>query len=108
MELSLSDDSENSEFETNSFQVRNKSKLFKNKKYELKHSDRTSKERSVNGYELCRACKKEIFDKYYLRVNENSWHEECLKCDTCNLTLVSEETCFIKKNKIFCKIDYYK
>ncbi len=66
------------------------------------------KELSSNGYQMCRACKKEIYDKYYLRVNEYSWHEECLKCDTCSLALVTEETCFIKKNKVFCKLDYYK
>ncbi|RMZ94289.1 LIM homeobox Awh-like, partial [Brachionus plicatilis] len=40
--------------------------------------------------------------------NETSWHEECLKCNHCNLSLITEETCFFKKNKIFCKLDYYK
>jgi LIM homeobox transcription factor 1 len=62
----------------------------------------------MNGYPLCRGCNKEIYDKYYLRVNETSWHEECLKCAHCNLSLVTEETCFIKKRKIYCKLDYYK
>ena len=62
----------------------------------------------MNGLPICRACSKEIFDKYYLRVNEMSWHEECLKCSYCSLVLSPEETCFIKKSQILCKIDYYK
>lgn len=63
---------------------------------------------SINGYSLCRGCGKEILDRYYLKVNETSWHEECLKCTYCSVSLFSEETCFIKSNKIMCKIDYYK
>ena len=66
------------------------------------------KECSLNGYPLCRGCGKEIFDKYYSRVNETSWHEECLKCSYCNINLFSDESCFIKRNKIMCKLDYYK
>jgi hypothetical protein len=68
----------------------------------------SSKECSLNGYPLCRGCGKEIFDKYYSRVNETSWHEECLKCSYCNINLFSDESCFIKRNKIMCKLDYYK
>jgi len=49
-----------------------------------------------------------VLDRYYLKVNETSWHEECLKCTYCSVSLFSEETCFIKSNKIMCKIDYYK
>lgn len=65
-------------------------------------------ELSINGFPFCSGCSKEIFSQYYLRVNDTPWHEECLRCDSCNLSLVSEETCFFKKNKIYCKFDYYK
>ena len=63
---------------------------------------------NVHGLRLCCECSKEICDKYYLQIGERAWHEECLKCNSCQVALVSEETCFIKKNKIFCKVDYYK
>ena len=66
------------------------------------------KEHSSNGYPICRGCLKEINEKYYLRVNETSWHEDCLKCNYCNTSLECEQTCFIKKKQILCRIDYYK
>ena len=62
----------------------------------------------MNGITQCRGCNKEIFDQYYLRVNEASWHEECLKCQQCDIKLGIEETCFFKENKLLCKVDYYK
>ncbi len=103
MEYSVSEDSEGSEIE-NSYQVI----YLKFCQILIFLTFFLLKERSANGYPICRGCVKEIYDKYYLRVNDASWHEECLKCNYCSLTLVSEETCFIKKNKIFCKLDYYK
>ena len=63
---------------------------------------------TLTGLALCRGCNKEVYDKYYLRVDETSWHEECLKCYYCELKLNSDETCFFKKNKVVCKADYYK
>lgn len=66
------------------------------------------KELSVNGIAQCRGCNKEIFDQYYLRVNETSWHEECLKCQYCELNLNIEEKCFYKRKKLLCKVDYQK
>ncbi len=70
--------------------------------------DTSYQERSSNGYPICRGCTKEITDKFYLRVNETSWHEECLKCNYCSINLECEQTCFFKKQQILCKIDYYK
>lgn len=105
MDYSISSESESFEMET-SYQVI----------YNEIHVDFTDftkcflflKELSVNGLTLCRGCSKEIHDKYYLRVNETSWHEECLKCQYCEIKLNIEETCFFKKSKMLCKNDYYK
>ncbi len=65
-------------------------------------------ELSANGVAQCRGCGAEILDQYYLRVNEAAWHEQCLKCEYCADRLAAEETCFFKKNKLICKVDYQK
>ncbi len=65
-------------------------------------------ELSSNGFSICRGCSTEILDQYHLRVNECSWHEDCLKCDYCSDKLSPDETCFLKKNKLICKTDYQK
>nr|XP_046224294.1 LIM/homeobox protein LMX-1.2-like isoform X2 [Oncorhynchus gorbuscha] len=39
-----------------------------------------------------------------MRVNESSWHEECLQCAVCQQPLTT--TCYFRDRKLYCKIDY--
>ncbi len=115
MDFSASDDSDTSDLDT-SYQVRELcwflgflgSVLSQLKCTFAVFVIAIQKERSTNGLPVCRGCTNEINEKYYLRVNQTSWHEECLKCNICNVNLEKEETCFVKKKQILCKIDYYK
>lgn len=55
-------------------------------------------------YEICDGCGQKIRDKYLLRIAESSWHEHCLICCVCNITL--NRRCYKKDTKIYCKTDY--
>ncbi|CAD1479130.1 unnamed protein product, partial [Heterotrigona itama] len=46
---------------------------------------------------------------YLLKVLDMFWHEDCLKCNSCNCRLVEAgPSLFIKSNLILCKKDYLK
>ncbi|CAF1393319.1 unnamed protein product, partial [Didymodactylos carnosus] len=57
---------------------------------------------------VCTSCGDSILSKYYLRVADKLFHEECLQCTICKLSLESQKSCFIKGIQIFCRQDYYK
>lgn len=49
------------------------------------------------------------FDRYLLKVLDMFWHEDCLKCNSCNCRLVEAgPSLYIKSNLILCKKDYLK
>ena len=62
-------------------------------------SSRTNKE-------LCAGCQRPIEDRYLMKVMENCWHEQCLKCNVCYAPLA--HSCFARDRKLYCKIDYEK
>ncbi|KPP71851.1 hypothetical protein Z043_109197 [Scleropages formosus] len=39
-----------------------------------------------------------------MRVNESSWHEECLQCAVCRQPLST--SCYLRDRKLYCKHDY--
>lgn len=56
----------------------------------------------------CAGCGLGITDRYYLFAVDQHWHVSCLKCDSCQVSLDSEVSCFTREGKIFCKADYYR
>ncbi|KAJ8300256.1 hypothetical protein KUTeg_021775 [Tegillarca granosa] len=45
-------------------------------------------------------------DRYLLRVNGQSWHVSCLRCCVCQTGLERQNSCFIKEDHIYCRMDY--
>uniref|UniRef100_A0AC35TRI8 Homeobox domain-containing protein n=1 Tax=Rhabditophanes sp. KR3021 TaxID=114890 RepID=A0AC35TRI8_9BILA len=56
----------------------------------------------------CPECKLPITDQYFLAVDERSWHPTCLKCSACGCNLNEAVSCFVKYNRLYCKLDYEK
>ncbi|CAJ1070984.1 LIM/homeobox protein LMX-1.2-like [Xyrichtys novacula] len=53
---------------------------------------------------VCEGCTRIISDRFLLRVNGASWHEECLQCAACQQPLTA--TCFCRDSKLYCREDY--
>ncbi|XP_017289501.3 LIM homeobox transcription factor 1-beta-like [Kryptolebias marmoratus] len=53
---------------------------------------------------VCEGCARAISDRFLLRVNGASWHEECLQCAACQQPLTA--TCYCKDTKLYCRSDY--
>ncbi|XP_049908672.1 LIM homeobox transcription factor 1-beta-like [Epinephelus moara] len=53
---------------------------------------------------VCEGCTRIISDRFLMRVNEASWHEECLQCAACQQPLTA--TCYLKDTRVYCKADY--
>ncbi|KAA0716910.1 LIM/homeobox protein LMX-1.2 [Triplophysa tibetana] len=53
---------------------------------------------------VCEGCQRPISDRFLLRVNESSWHEECVQCAVCQEPLTM--TCYSRDRKFYCKHDY--
>ncbi|XP_044162441.1 LIM homeobox transcription factor 1-beta isoform X4 [Bufo gargarizans] len=53
---------------------------------------------------VCEGCQRPISDRFLMRVNESSWHEECLQCTVCQQPLTT--SCYFRDRKLFCKQDY--
>ncbi|KAM3599661.1 uncharacterized protein V6R79_009199 [Siganus canaliculatus] len=53
---------------------------------------------------VCQGCMRIISDRFLMRVNGASWHEECLQCSACQRPLTA--TCYSKDTKLYCKADY--
>ncbi|XP_074654744.1 LIM/homeobox protein Awh-like [Tubulanus polymorphus] len=56
--------------------------------------------------ELCFGCGDIITERWLLKVNSRSWHVHCLRCCMCLTILDRHQTCFIKEDNIYCKLDY--
>lgn len=54
----------------------------------------------------CTGCNRLIHDKFLLKVADDLWHEDCLRCYTCSQPL--SKSCYIKDHKLYCKEDYDK
>ncbi|OQR72268.1 sodium-coupled monocarboxylate transporter 1-like [Tropilaelaps mercedesae] len=55
---------------------------------------------------LCGACGQLILERIQLRVNDVSWHVDCLRCCTCDCLLEKFSTCFFRDGNVYCKQDY--
>ncbi|XP_022600303.1 LIM homeobox transcription factor 1-beta.1-like isoform X1 [Seriola dumerili] len=53
---------------------------------------------------VCEGCARIISDRFLMRVNDASWHEECLQCAACQQPLTA--TCYFRDTKLYCKSDY--
>ncbi|XP_074546517.1 LIM/homeobox protein LMX-1.2-like [Halichoeres trimaculatus] len=53
---------------------------------------------------VCEGCTRVISDRFLLRVNGASWHEECLQCAACQQPLTA--TCYCRDSKLYCREDY--
>uniref|UniRef100_A0A3B1JSZ2 LIM homeobox transcription factor 1, beta b n=2 Tax=Astyanax mexicanus TaxID=7994 RepID=A0A3B1JSZ2_ASTMX len=53
---------------------------------------------------VCEGCQRPISDRFLMRVNEASWHEECLQCAVCQQPLTT--SCYLRERKLYCKHDY--
>ncbi|KAI2661526.1 LIM/homeobox protein LMX-1.2 [Labeo rohita] len=53
---------------------------------------------------VCEGCQRPISDRFLMRVNESSWHEECLQCAVCQQPLTT--SCYFRERKLYCKHDY--
>ncbi|XP_070845069.1 LIM/homeobox protein LMX-1.2-like [Chaetodon trifascialis] len=53
---------------------------------------------------VCEGCTQIISDRFLMRVNDASWHEECLQCAACHQPLTA--TCYTRNTKLYCKADY--
>ncbi len=56
--------------------------------------------------EICFGCGNIITDRYLLKVNERAWHVACLRCRVCNNPLDRQNSCFVRDDNIYCKLDY--
>uniref|UniRef100_A0A914WF22 LIM zinc-binding domain-containing protein n=1 Tax=Plectus sambesii TaxID=2011161 RepID=A0A914WF22_9BILA len=56
--------------------------------------------------DLCTLCGTYILDRYVLRVNNQSWHPECLRCGLCSLALEQYPSCFVRDDHVYCKPCY--
>ncbi|TMS08616.1 LIM homeobox transcription factor 1-beta [Larimichthys crocea] len=55
---------------------------------------------------VCEGCTRIISDRFLMRVNDASWHEECLQCAACQQPLTA--TCYCRDSKLYCKADYQR
>ncbi|XP_077097908.1 LIM homeobox transcription factor 1, beta a [Siphateles boraxobius] len=53
---------------------------------------------------VCEGCHRPISDRFLLRVNDCSWHEECVQCSVCQQPLTM--SCYSRDQKLYCKHDY--
>ncbi|KAM4597671.1 LIM/homeobox protein LMX-1.2-like [Polymixia lowei] len=55
-------------------------------------------------HQVCEGCQRRISDRFLMRVNDLSWHEDCLQCAACQQPLTA--TCFFRDKKLYCKVHY--
>ncbi|XP_062515053.1 LIM/homeobox protein Awh-like [Corticium candelabrum] len=58
--------------------------------------------------QVCASCGEFIPDRYLLKMDERFWHEKCLRCSACHVNLSDETSCFVKQDRIYCRLDYFK
>ena len=58
---------------------------------------------------ICSGCGHLIKDKHLLGAMDTFWHEECLKCSSCNCRLIDAGcTFYTRENMLFCRKDYLR
>ncbi|KAH3799373.1 hypothetical protein DPMN_153017 [Dreissena polymorpha] len=56
--------------------------------------------------DVCYGCGLHIADRFLLKVNDQSWHVQCLRCCVCHVALDRQNTCFMREDNIYCRLDY--
>ncbi|WAR30336.1 AWH-like protein [Mya arenaria] len=56
--------------------------------------------------DICFGCGLHIADRFLLKVNDQSWHVQCLRCCVCQTALDRQNTCFMREDNIYCRLDY--
>lgn len=57
----------------------------------------------------CAGCQNSIRDRYLLCALDKMWHEDCLKCGSCDCRLGEVgSTLYFKNNVILCRRDYLR
>ncbi|VDM16178.1 unnamed protein product [Hydatigera taeniaeformis] len=54
----------------------------------------------------CVGCERPIMDKYYPCIDDQIWHQDCLRCVVCRVQLVSR--CFARNGQYFCRNDFIR
>lgn len=54
----------------------------------------------------CNKCAEKIVDSYLLGVDGHVYHAKCLSCNSCNISLQDQLSCYCKYDKIYCKLCY--
>ncbi|TNN19250.1 LIM/homeobox protein [Schistosoma japonicum] len=65
-------------------------------------------ETNLNNVNLlrCTECQSIIFDQYYHSIDNQTWHQSCLRCFDCGLILT--ERCYVKDGHLYCREDFIK
>ncbi|KAG8196853.1 hypothetical protein JTE90_027565 [Oedothorax gibbosus] len=58
--------------------------------------------------EQCCACHRPIGDRFLLQVSGRSWHARCLRCSACHAPLDTQQSCFVREDRLYCKTDYVR
>lgn len=56
----------------------------------------------------CSFCGEVITDRYIFQVANRSWHSQCLRCSICHTIMDTHASCFLREDRLYCKIDYAK
>ncbi|KAF8563296.1 hypothetical protein P879_05339 [Paragonimus westermani] len=72
------------------------------------HVGSVDTQRTTGGFQAphCAGCKQLVFDRTIMRVLNQHWHTNCLKCMDCGLFL--SDKCFIRTDEIYCKSDFFR
>ncbi|KAM3178945.1 hypothetical protein ACTXT7_001545 [Hymenolepis weldensis] len=59
-----------------------------------------------NSVNCCVGCERPIMDKYYPCIDDQIWHQDCLRCVFCRVQLV--DRCFFRNGQYFCRNDFIR
>ena len=54
----------------------------------------------------CFACELPIYERQLVKLNQNTWHNNCVKCCECQNVLM--EKCYTNDMKLYCRKDYFR
>lgn len=59
---------------------------------------------------VCAKCSQAIRERFYMKVDDRYWHDQCLRCDHCDCQLgdAYNQTLFTRDNRLLCKTDYMR
>ncbi|GMT32825.1 hypothetical protein PFISCL1PPCAC_24122, partial [Pristionchus fissidentatus] len=69
-------------------------------------SSTSSSVSSADSVFSCAGCGFSIQDRFVLKVNDETFHESCLRCFACHLPLSASGTCYSKDGQIYCREDH--